>query len=172
MTADTVTTDDAATIFTDWNLARTRGPDHEYGCVRLTQDLNGVQRLDRGGLAAALRDAADLLDSRHDEPWAMADLWSFLKNADRVMPEIEAWQVIKNYGETDPTSAWYGRKTVWCGCLTREQADAIAEAVEEHYATKYHHLRRERFTVEFGPVGVRDMLHPDTTPRRYVRGLG
>jgi hypothetical protein len=149
-----------------WQLGDKRyGPDGEYGSPRLAdgEHMNG---LGHEALARALTDAARLARS-NENLGTWADLYCFFRELPNIMPMVRCWAVVKVYG--DPT--W--KDAVWYGCTTKEQAEAMAPAIEEHYAKKRPYPSRDKFVVRKNyPVRVIDLLAPETTPEQVVRSLG
>lgn len=105
-----------------------------------------------------------------DRAQELADLAMVLKRLE--LPKVRAWCVMKHYGTRESAPA--SRPIVWCGCKTREQAEAFAAAIQAHYNADSPggDYWGNRFLVEHGEASVQDLIDPACTPEHYVRGLG
>ena len=163
----------ALTPFAGFNQRRIHPVDWEHNNGRLADRLNGARRLTAPELAELLREAADTLETvPPTDLETMADLYCFLALANDTMPLVECWVVTKHYADTDPASAWYKKTATWCGATTKQHAEELAVAIEEHYAQKYPHHRRDRFKVSRGECRATDVIRPETSAEEYARRLG
>jgi hypothetical protein len=138
----------------------------EYDSPFIASPTGGTTA-DAEGFIAALRHCADLIEALGDEPYVMADVYTFLYHARFTLARlgVPAWVVTKHYSSGDM------RPAEWAGCLTAEQAEQIAEATQLHYARKYPHLTPDTFVASRGHCNVNMILRPDVTAREYVEYL-
>jgi hypothetical protein len=156
----------------------------EYRGHRWASPVNGLDE-DAYDLPELLREAATLVEVHGQDPNVMADVYSFLYNASRLMPLVECWVVFKLYADTDPTSAWFGKRASWLGTTTKEQAEALAPAIEKHYKeqaealapaiekhyTRPHDKHPDRFVVERGFCRALQIIDPSATVEEYIGRL-
>lgn len=136
----------------------------EYDSPFIASPTGGTAT-DTEGFIAALRHCADLVEALGDEPYVMADVYTFLSVARYADLRVPAWVVTKHYsdGRTQPAE--------WLGCLSAEQAEQMAEAIQQHYARKYPHLDPDTFVASHGRCRINQILRPDVTAREYVEFL-
>lgn len=103
---------------------------------RFTQSVNGIPYNLEGQLSRLLREAADVIDTKPTDVEAMADVYCFLDNAQRIMPKIEAWCSVKHYGDKNPDSAWYGKTAIWSAHVTKRAAERAAAAAQKQYGDR------------------------------------
>ena len=150
----------------EWNEAH--NPEHDpYNTTgRMCVSRNGYSREEwpKERLVAMLRTAADLIDSHGDDADVMADVHCFLDNAQRVLPAVPCWTIVKHYAF--PTG--FG-PSVWVGCLDEQQARDLAPAIEAHYARDGR--PPDRFVVERGHTHPVNVVAPGTTVDAYLERL-
>jgi hypothetical protein len=112
-------------------------------------------------LEACLRAAADLIRDEGENWIALADVYCFLDNAQRLMTGPHAWCVIKNYN----SPGW--RPAVWCGWTDKKLAEQCAVALAKHYGPG-----RETWTVEWARCPVTSLKRPGVEVQAYVDRLG
>lgn len=140
----------------------------DYDTGRFSNPRNGRDWTPtREQLSTLFRAAADLLDNDDAvaDPWLMADLYCWLREAPYCLPELTVWCVVKHYGrEPGRENGW--RPRPWTGHLTEEQATEYAEALAEHYGPG------DRWLVERRPITVPNIIRPDFPAARFVARLG
>lgn len=110
--------------------------------------------------------------NENDAEW-VRDLFETLDNIERATPEIELWCVVKEYHPQDTTSHWYGKETVWVGCLTKAQAEEFAPAIAKHYYVKQGKRDfGDKFVVKRAMCDILSVLREDLPIEQYLRSLG
>lgn len=171
-----------------WTIAdfnETDDIDPQYRNIRWAQAVNGLpSELPEATevLTRLLTEAVGALRSNPNDGSeaalrGMADIYSFLHNAERLMPLVQCWIITKNYDGKDqawhdanPGSSW--RPSVWpAACSTQEQAEAIAEVLREKY-TRAGDPTTDTWVVSYGFAKPSTVLRPDVTADDYKRNLG
>ena len=138
-----------------------------YNGTRLHQTCNGVDDVECVNFPELLRYAADLIENYGTDPLVLADLHSFLRNSHWYLPKVQAWCIVKVYGETDPNSAWFGKTAVSYAFLTKKQAENFLPAVINHNNKDRRTPSRDTFEVRWTDAGIINFLRPDLTVEMF-----
>lgn len=90
-----------------------------------------------------------------------ADLYCFLGNAQRMVPLVTAWVVVKVYNPNE--SFRPGQVAEWVACTTQEQADVICAAMPDIYPSSVR--GGDTWEVRRMDTSVTNMVRPDATER-------